>query len=226
MGALTKTKVKQIDGLGDLALLDDIAASLISDASANGRSLITAANYAAMRGLLALGALATLNTITASLISDASANGRSLISAANYSAMRTLLGLAAIAASGSASDLGAGTVPMARLNVGSAANQLVALDGSARLPAVDGSQLTGIVPNVASAIAGLGVGAVGSHAFLRSPSAGINASSGSTLSGSSLIYTGVAATVSSGGASPSGTWRCLGDITSGALYGTLWVRIS
>lgn len=41
-------------GLGALAVLNSITASLISDASANGRSLITAADYAAMRILLSL----------------------------------------------------------------------------------------------------------------------------------------------------------------------------
>ena len=37
-----------------------------------------------------------------------------------------------------------GTVATARLDTGTSANQIVALDGSARLPAVDGSQLTNI----------------------------------------------------------------------------------
>lgn len=41
-------------GLGALAVLGTITASLISDASANGRSLITAADYSAMRTLLGL----------------------------------------------------------------------------------------------------------------------------------------------------------------------------
>lgn len=41
-------------GLGSLAVLSSITASLISDASANGRSLITAADYAAMKTLLGL----------------------------------------------------------------------------------------------------------------------------------------------------------------------------
>lgn len=40
--------------LGALAALNSVTASLISDASANGRSLITAADYAAMRTLLGL----------------------------------------------------------------------------------------------------------------------------------------------------------------------------
>lgn len=89
-------------------------ASQISDASANGRALITAANYAAMKALLAVlaadigdasangralimaanyAAMKTLLAVVAADIGDASANGRSLITAANYAAMRTLLGL-------------------------------------------------------------------------------------------------------------------------------------
>ncbi|TJV70718.1 MAG: hypothetical protein E5X76_18145 [Mesorhizobium sp.] len=68
----------------------------ITDASANGRSLISAANYAAMKTLLA---------ITAADITNASANGRSLITAADYAAMRTLLGLAAAATTTTANTL-------------------------------------------------------------------------------------------------------------------------
>jgi len=55
-----------------------------SGVTANGASLITAANYAAMKTLLA---------VAAADISDASANGRSLITAADYAAMRTALSL-------------------------------------------------------------------------------------------------------------------------------------
>ncbi|RWX68933.1 hypothetical protein EN780_07875 [Mesorhizobium sp. M4B.F.Ca.ET.089.01.1.1] len=65
-----------------------VAAADITDASANGRSLITAANYAAMKTLLA---------VTAADITNASANGRSLITAADYAAMRTLLGIGTMA---------------------------------------------------------------------------------------------------------------------------------
>ena len=60
--------------------------------------------------------------LVAADISDATANGQALIKAANYAAMRTLLGL----------------VP------GTAANNLVQLDGSGHLPAVDGSALTNL----------------------------------------------------------------------------------
>jgi hypothetical protein len=91
------------------------AAADISDASANGRSLITAVSYAAMKTLLAItaaditnasangrslltaadyAAMKTLLAITAADITDASSNGRSLITAASYAAMKTLLSLA------------------------------------------------------------------------------------------------------------------------------------
>jgi hypothetical protein len=55
-GTLTLAEVQAAVGFtfGGLAALSAVTASLISDASANGRSLITAADYAAMRGLLGL----------------------------------------------------------------------------------------------------------------------------------------------------------------------------
>jgi hypothetical protein len=59
---------------------------------------------------------------------DLTAAGKALLDDADASAQRTTLGL--------------GTA--ATLNVGTSANNVVQLDGSARLPAVDGSQLTNI----------------------------------------------------------------------------------
>lgn len=64
-----------------------IPASGISDASANGRGLITAANYAAMKTLLAM---------TVASITDMSANGRSLVQAADYADMVALLGVVGV----------------------------------------------------------------------------------------------------------------------------------
>lgn len=46
--------ISQINGAGALASLNSVTVSLISDASANGRSLISAADYAAMKTLLAI----------------------------------------------------------------------------------------------------------------------------------------------------------------------------
>ena len=45
-----------------------------------------------------------------------------------------------------ASNVASGSIPMARLNVGTSANQLVQLDGSGKLPVIDGSQLANL-PN-------------------------------------------------------------------------------
>ena len=44
----------------------------------------------------------------------------------------------------SATKITSGTIDTARINTGTSAGQIVVLDGSAKLPAVDGSQLTGI----------------------------------------------------------------------------------
>jgi hypothetical protein len=72
------------------------------------------------------------------------AAGRALIDDANAAAQRTTLELATVAASGAYSDLtGKPTLgTAAALDVGTAASKVVQLDGSAKLPAVDGSALT------------------------------------------------------------------------------------
>jgi hypothetical protein len=152
LGAFYKVSVAGTVNGQSVSVGDDIFA-LVNNASTS----TYASNWLVIQGTLTLaeiqaavgftfGSLASASSITASLISDASANGRSLITAASYAAMRTLLGLAAVAASGAYSDL-TGTPTLgtaAAFDVGTAANKVVQLDGSAKLPAVDGSQLTNL----------------------------------------------------------------------------------
>lgn len=70
--------------------------------------------------------------------------GRGLLALANAAALRTAVGL--------------GT--SATLNVGTSANNVVQLDGSAKLPAVDASQLTNISSNLKAAVSFNGTGTV------------------------------------------------------------------
>lgn len=66
-GNITLAEIQSIVGFtfGSLAAQSSVTASQISDATANGRSLILAANYAAMRTLLGLGTAAVLAVGTA-----------------------------------------------------------------------------------------------------------------------------------------------------------------
>lgn len=86
------------------------------------------------------------HTQTASTISDSTVPGRALLTAASAAAQRASLGLAAVASTGAYADL-SGTPTLgtaAALNAGTGANNVVQLDGSGRLPAIDGSQLTNL----------------------------------------------------------------------------------
>jgi hypothetical protein len=75
----------------------DLPATKIANYSANGKSLVEAANYSAMRTLLSLVPGTDVQAYDADLTTWAgltpSANAQSLVTAASYSAMRTLLGL-------------------------------------------------------------------------------------------------------------------------------------
>lgn len=98
---------------------------------------------------------------------------------------------------------------------------------------------------VGTATAGLGTGAVGTYAFLKSTSTGVQ-NPGSTRAGSGLDYAG-ALNIDAWrtyeyinnlwtSTSPSGTWRCMGygsynlafpyKSTISAGSSTLWLRIS
>jgi len=107
------------------------------------------------------------------LASSLSTAGKALVDDADASAQRATLGLATVAATGSYTDLSnkpaLGTA--AALNVGTGANQVVQLDSNAKLPAVDGSQVTnlsaGNLTTGTVATARLGSGTAGSDTFLR-----------------------------------------------------------
>lgn len=74
----------------------------------------------------------TAHTQAASTISDSTTAGRALLTAADAAAQRTSLGL--------------GTA--ATQNTGTSAGNVVQLDGTGKLPAVDGSALTGLPPGI------------------------------------------------------------------------------
>ena len=165
---LLKSPVSAINGL--TAAADRIAYYTSSSAAAMtaltsfGRGLIDDADAAAARTTLGLGTTATTNTGTSSGqvpvlgASGLPAVGGSLLTGITASQVSGL-GTAATAASSSflqatnnLSDLTSPSSARSALGLGSAAtltagpgaNNLVQLDGSARLPAVDGSQLTNL----------------------------------------------------------------------------------
>jgi hypothetical protein len=129
------------------------------------------------------------------------ATGRSLAGAASPAEARTVLEL--------------GTA--ATLSTGTTAGNVVALDGSARLPAVDGSQLT----NLPGGTGGGSPAGTGSELQFRSSSSAFGAVTGSSVDGSGNITLGsrftssVANALSSSALLLSGTW-----VTSGGTSTT------
>lgn len=114
-------------------------ASTISDSTADGRGILTATDYATMRGLLGLAIGSNVQAYSANLAAlagttsaadkgiqwtgagtagtyDLTTFAKTILDDANAGAVRTTLGLAAIAASASAADLSTGTLPDARLS--------------------------------------------------------------------------------------------------------------
>ena len=118
------------------ANLDQIAALAVTDGNIiveNGSAWV-AESGATARTSLGLGSIATQNSNSVS-ITGGSVTGITDIAIADG-------GTGSSTASGARTNLGLGTA--ATLNVGTGANNIVQLNGSAQLPAVDGSLLTGI----------------------------------------------------------------------------------
>jgi hypothetical protein len=92
---------------------------------------------------------------------------------------------------------------------------------------------------VGTASAGFSAGDVGTYAFLHLNTTNTSIATGSTRAGSGLVYASIfpwtaggtsTAVGQAGSGAPSGTWRCMGQITAydNANYrgATLWLRIS
>lgn len=116
--------------------LTDQALVLAADGLWNNRTIYASTTPAGL-GTAAVGVSTTLARSdhvhanpTASQITDSTTAGRALLTGADAAAQRTSLGLGTAAVQ----------------NVGTSAGNVVQLDGSAKLPAVDGSQLTGLPP--------------------------------------------------------------------------------
>jgi hypothetical protein len=144
-GLLT-TSTAAGDVTGTFANLQ-IANGAITDIKLADNSVTTAkiANNAVITGKIADGAVTTNkisnDAVTTVKILDGNVTNAKLASGIDATKITT------------------GTLPTARLNVGTGANQLVQLDGTGRLPAVDGSQLTNLPGggDITAVVAGTGL---------------------------------------------------------------------
>jgi hypothetical protein len=160
-----------------------------SISGATGRSLAGASTPAAARTALELGTAAT---------TDATAYATTAQGAKADAAVTAVTGTAPIASSGGATPAisisaatttaagsmsGADKSKLDSMNIGTAAGNVVALDGSARLPAVDGSQLI----NLPGGPGGASPAGTGSELQFRSSSSAFGAVNGSSVDGSGNV---------------------------------------
>lgn len=140
------------------------------------------------------------------------------------------LALAAVAVSGAYADLtgkpALGTA--AALDVGTAANKVVQLDGSARLPALNGSLLTALAwsaitgkPTFGTA-SGLDVGTTASHVVQLDGSAKLPAVDGSQLTGIELIKASICFGYSGGVLTTKKATNATVVRTSAGVYVVSW----
>ncbi len=117
--------------------------------SANGQALVSAANYAAMRGLLDLEAGTDFNAYSATLntLSGLTLTGNSKYIGTNSSGEAGVYDLpsgAGMVYPGAGVPNSTGSAWGTSYTVGTSANNLVQLNGSAALPAVSGANLTSV----------------------------------------------------------------------------------
>jgi hypothetical protein len=146
------------------------------------------------------------------------ANSASLATVATSGAYADLSGspaLATVATSGLYTDLSSlptlGTA--AALNVGTSANNVVQLNGSAQLPAVDGSQLTGIVADVSTA----SIGALADVTITSASANELLKFNGSAWVNASVAYSEVTGTPSLATVATSGSYA---DLSNTPTLGT------
>lgn len=106
------TAVAAVSGSGDGTGGGPITSSQITDATATGRALVTAADATAARTAIGAAAAGATTTVTAANISDATTVGRAVVTAADAAAARTAIGAAApdVTYSGTEWRLGTATV--------------------------------------------------------------------------------------------------------------------
>ena len=142
--------------LGTAAALD-VGTSANNVVQLDGSAKLPAVDGSQLTNVVSSVAVADITDVTITSVADRqvltydSASSEWINSAVAYADVTGAPTLATIATSGSYNDLSdtptLGTA--AALDVGTSANNVVQLDGSAKLPAVDGSQLTNVVSSVA-----------------------------------------------------------------------------
>jgi len=150
------TDLSNTPTLGTAAALD-VGTSANNVVQLNGSAQLPAVDGSQLTGVIATVALNDVTDVTITSAADRqvltydSASSEWINSAVAYADVTGTPTLATVATSGSYTDLSntptLGTA--AALDVGTSANNVVQLDGTAKLPAVDGSQLTDVIATVA-----------------------------------------------------------------------------